>query len=392
MNPEIYLLIGILIVVIVLVVIILKQKNVLQAVIQTQLEKENQDSRHQMYQQNESMIDRFDKRVNDLVDRNRTSERESQKTFTDFQNNLSRNLNDSFDRQHKLIETRLNKIDQKVNESLSEGFDKTQKTFTNIVERLSKIDEAQKKIESLSTDIGDLQSVLTDKSARGAFGEVNLNQILKSVFGEKNDNLYRIQYTFLTGSRADAVLFTPQPLGTVAIDAKFPLENYQKMMAVAPSSLEYNNFNKLFKADVKKHIDDIAQRYIITGETSDQALMFIPAEAVFAFINAYHPDLIIHSQKKRVWLTSPTTLMSTLTTIQTIITNMERDKYAAEIQEELKLLQNEFTRYRVRWDKLTGSIERVSKEVKDINVTSEKISKRFDSIANVEYKGLETED
>ena len=238
MNPEIYLLIGILIVVIVLVVIILKQKNVLQAVIQTQLEKENQDSRHQMYQQNESMIDRFDKRVNDLVDRNRASERESQKTFTDFQNNLSRNLNDSFDRQHKLIETRLNKIDQKVNESLSEGFDKTQKTFTNIVERLSKIDEAQKKIESLSTDIGDLQSVLTDKSARGAFGEVNLNQILKSVFGEKNDNLYRIQHTFLTGSRADAVLFTPQPLGTVAIDAKFPLENYQKMMAVAPSSLE----------------------------------------------------------------------------------------------------------------------------------------------------------
>ena len=146
MNPEIYLLIGILIVVIVLIVIILKQKNVLQAVIQTQLEKENQDSRHQMYQQNESMIDRFDKRVNDLVDRNRTSERESQKTFTDFQNNLSRNLNDSFDRQHKLIETRLNKIDQKVNESLSEGFDKTQKTFTNIVERLSKIAEAQKKI------------------------------------------------------------------------------------------------------------------------------------------------------------------------------------------------------------------------------------------------------
>lgn len=389
MNEVHLILIGIIIILIILLVLILKQKESLRSVIETELEKDNQENRSLAYQQNIDMMDRFDKKVHEIIERNMNFERETNKNFGDFYRNLTRSLTESFDKQHQVIETRLNKIDQKVNESLNEGFEKTQKTFTNIVERLSKIDEAQKKIESLSTDIGDLQNVLTDKSARGAYGEVNLNQILKSVFGDKNDRVYQTQYSLTSGGRVDAVIFTPEPLGTVAIDAKFPLENYQHMMAVQPSSLEYNNFNKLFKADVKKHIDDIANKYIQPPETSNQALMFLPAEAIFAFINAYHPDLIAYSQKRRVWITSPTTLMSTLTTIQTILTNLERDKAAHEIQVQLGLLQTEFERYRTRWDNLSRSIDRVGKDVKDINITTRKITTRFDAIANVEYDPIE---
>ncbi len=387
---EIYIiLLLIILILVVLMVLILSQKKNLTQAIQTKLDQDNQENKILTYKQNIEMLEGFDKKVHEMIERNLSFERETTKNFQDFYQNLTRSLGESFDKQHQVLETRLNKIDTKVNESLEEGFEKTQKTFTNIVERLSKIDEAQKKIEALSTDIGDLQSVLTDKSARGAFGEVNLNQILKAVFGDKNDRIFRIQHQFSTGVRADAVLFTPEPLGTIAIDAKFPLENYQKMVSFPLNSLESSNYEKIFKADVRKHIDDISNKYIIHEETSDQALMFLPAEAIFAYINAYHPDLIAYSQKKRVWITSPTTLMSTLTTIQTIMTNMERDKYAKEIQNELIKLKLEFDRYRDRWDKLSGSIDRVSKEIKDINVTTQKITNRFDAISNVEYKGIE---
>ena len=149
---------------------------------------------------------------------------------------------------------------------------------------------------------------------------------------------------------------------------------------------------KLFKNDVKKHIDAIASKYIIPGVTSDQAIMFLPAEAIFAELNAYHDDIIEYAYKKRVWITSPTTLMSTLTTIEVIIKNQERDKYAKIIQEELQKLSIEFGRYRDRWDKLSRSIETVNKDVLDIHTTTEKISKRFDSINKVDIKEIETEE
>ena len=169
MNEVHLILLGIIIILIILLVLILKQKESLRSVIETELEKDNQENRSLAYQQNIDMMDRFDKKVHEIIERNMNFERETNKNFGDFYRNLTRSLTESFDKQHQVIETRLNKIDQKVNESLNEGFEKTQKTFTNIVERLSKIDEAQKKIESLSTYIGDLQNVLTDKSARGAY-------------------------------------------------------------------------------------------------------------------------------------------------------------------------------------------------------------------------------
>lgn len=306
------------------------------------------------------------------------------KEINDFKFDLNKSLNNDFNSLTDRMDNRLNLINDKVNERLDENFEKTNKTFASVLERLSKIDEAQKKIDSLSNDIVSLQSVLTDKKSRGIFGEINLKHIMSNVFGEKNDSLYKLQYAFSNGTIADCVLFAPEPLGVVAIDSKFPLENYQMMVDKTISTDDRSQAEKRFKLDLKKHIDDISNKYIIPGITSEQAIMFLPAEAIFAEINAYHSDIIDYAHKKRVWITSPTTLISTMTTIQVIIKNIERDKYASVIHKELNLLADEFKRYKERWDKLSRSIETVNKDIKDIHNTTEKITKRFDSINQVE--------
>lgn len=314
------------------------------------------------------------------------------KEMGDFKSDLSRNLNQDFSKLNEQVERRLLAVNEKVNERLDQNFEKTNKTFMNVIERLSKIDEAQKKIETLSTDIVSLQSILTDKKTRGIFGEVNLKHILTSVFGERNDSIYRLQYTLSTGVIADCVLFAPEPLGTIAIDSKFPLEHYQMMVDKKLSPDMRENYEKMFKQDMKKHIDAISSKYIIPGETADQAILFLPAEAIFAEVNAYHTDIIEYAYKKRVWITSPTTLISTLTVIEMIIKNMERDKYTSVIHEELNKLGLEFARYRERWDKLARSIQTVNKDVENVSITTEKISKKFDSINRVEVQQLEDYD
>ena len=314
------------------------------------------------------------------------------KELGEFKSGVSTNLNNDFEKLNDRIEHKLNMINDHVNEILDVNFEKTNKTFTSVLERLSKIDEAQKKIDSLSTDILSLQSILTDKKTRGIFGEVNLKHILVSVFGENNDKIYKLQYTFETGVIADCVLFAPEPLGMVAIDSKFPLDNYRLMIDKKAGIVERQNAEKNFKSDVKKHIDAIASKYIIKGVTSNQAIMFLPAEAIFAELNAYHPDIIDYAYKKRVWLASPTTLMSTLTTIELVIKNIEKDKYTSVIHEELNKLSVDFKRYKERWDKLSRSIDAVSRDANDIHITTDKISKRFDAINNVDTKKLNNSD
>lgn len=313
------------------------------------------------------------------------------KELSNFQLELIKNMNEEFDKTNEMLEYRLTVINEKVNERLDQNFNKTNRTFTSILERLSKIDEAQKKIDNLSTDIVSLQSILTDKKTRGIFGEINLNHILTSIFGENNQRIYQTQVKFPNNTIADAVIYAPKPLGTIAIDSKFPLENYRIMVDKNKTKLERNIAEKQFKIDVKKHIDAISQKYIIPGLTSSQAIMFLPAEALFAEINAYHQDIVDYANNKRVWLTSPTTLMSTLTVIQVLLKNMERDKYSEIIHEELNKLGIEFSRYKERWNKLSRSIETVNKDVENINITTDKITKRFESISNVEIKEIESQ-
>ncbi|HIS18871.1 MAG TPA: DNA recombination protein RmuC [Candidatus Coprovivens excrementavium] len=325
----------------------------------------------------------------DIVERLGKLEKSVSNDLADFKFDINKFLNDDFTKLNDKVEEKLLLINEKVNERIDQNFEKTNKTFTNILERLTKIDEAQKKIDSLSIEIVGLQNVLTDKKTRGIFGEVNLNYILSSVFGEKKSGIYDLQHEMSNGSIADSILFAPEPLGTICIDSKFPLENYERMTDKSLSQLERDAATKLFKNDVKKHIDAISTKYIIPGETADEAIMFLPAEAIFAEINAYHPELLRYSYEKKVWITGPTTLMSTLTIIQMILKNIERDKYARVIHVELNKLSREFMKYRERWDKLSRSIDTVTKDIKDINITTEKITKRFDSINSVDLSLIE---
>lgn len=366
------------IVIIILLVIIL-------IVLLKNSEKNDKDTSLHIDQKMDQLDTRIDQKLKSVEDRSMASERSIIQSLSTFQERIAT----SFLKQSESMERKLTSIDTRVSESLQDGFQKTNATFVSIVERLEKIDAAQKKIDSLSTNIVSLQDILTDKKARGAFGEVQLNQILSSIFGEKNDTLYQTQYTLPNRTRVDAVLFAPEPLGTLAIDSKFPLENYRNSINNDLDIVQRNESAKLFVHDCRKHIDDISSKYIIPGVTSDQAIMFVPAEAVFAYIHAYHPEIISYAQNKRVWLTSPTTLMSTLTTIQVILKNLEREKYAVVIHQQLSQLGEEFERYRRRWSNLATHIQTVSKDVNEINITSDKISRRFDSIANVDTESIE---
>lgn len=344
---------------------------------QQRMEKRLQDANFQLSgsfnQANERVLERYGQ-----------FERVMRDQLNQHTSMVNQQLQTDFSKLNERIEFNLLRINDKVNERLDQSFNKTNETFQNILVRLAKIDEAQKKIESLSTDIVSLQNLLSDKKSRGTFGEVQLYQIMASVFGEKNNRIYETQYKLSNGTIVDAMLHAPLPMGDLPIDSKFPLENYQRMMDRTLGEVERQMAEKQFKQDVKKHIDDIFNKYVTPQETSDQAVMFLPAEAIFAEINAYHPDLVAYSQRKRVWIVSPTTFMSTLTTIQVILNNLERDQHALVIQQELNKLGDEFKRYKERWDKLSKHIDSVSKDVKEIHITTEKIGTRFDAISNVE--------
>ena len=329
---------------------------------------------------------------NDIVDRMSKLEIDLTKEIGDFKFSFSRDLNGDFEKLSESIERKLTYINDTVNERLDKNFEKSNKTFMNVLERLTKIDAAQKKIDELSTDIVTLQNVLTDKKTRGTFGEVNLEYILNNAFGSNKSGLYETQHKFTNGYVVDALLYAPAPLGTISIDSKFPLENYQRMTDRSKTKEERLMAEKLFIQDVKKHINDIKEKYIIPGETAAEAIMFLPAEAIFAEINAYHPELITYAYNNNVWITGPTTLISTLSTISMIIKNIERDKYAKIIHEELNKLSIEFTRYKDRWDKLAKNIKAVTSSVEEINTTTDKISKRFEAINKVDLKEISHED
>ena len=338
-----YIIIGLLVVVIILLIILIakKQNN-------SEMIKELSEFKIELtkelatfkYDLNKVMLDEFIK-MNSATEKNLKSITEE---FGKFKFDLNKVIAMDFEVMNQTIEKRMNQINDKVNEKIDKNFEKTNKTFNDVLTRLTKIDEAQKNIDDLSKDIINLQSVLTDKKTRGTFGEVNLNYILTSVFGEKKV-VYDIQHKMPNGSIADAILFAPEPLGTICIDSKFPLENYERMTDKTLSKAERELAEKMFKTDVKKHIDAIGDKYIINGVTSDEAIMFMPAEAVFAELNAYHPDLLKYAYERKVWICGPTTLMSTLSTIGMILKNIERDKYTQVIHDELNKLGVEFKRY-----------------------------------------------
>ncbi len=328
-----------------------------------------------------SSTELFLAKIRDLL---KDSEHKNSKELFEFSQKIQNSQNDNFDKLSEKVQNRLDKLTLKIETNLNESFKQTNNTFQNIIERLSRIDEAQKQINQIGSSVTSLQDILTDKKSRGIFGEVQLSQVLNSIFGV-NDKIYKQQFKLSNDSLCDAILFLPQPLGSICIDSKFPLENYLRMTNKKSSDSYREEAEKEFKRNLKKHIDDIAKKYIIVNETAHQAILFLPAEAIFAEVHAYHQDLIEYAQQKKVWISSPTTMMATLTTIQVLLNEQERDKFAELIHQELNLLAHEFERYKQRWDKLSGHIENVSKDVRDIHITTGKISTRFEKISDVKF-------
>ena len=241
-------------------------------------------------------------------------------------------------------DTRLEQISGKVSERLDEGFKKTNDTFTQVMARLATIDEAQKKIDGLTTNVVSLQELLGDKRSRGAFGEVQLETLVRNILPHNPvQPVYAMQHKFSNGTRVDCALFLPEPTGTVAVDSKFPLENYQRMYDKRLSETEQAVAERQFKLDVKKHVDDISSKYIIPHETSDGAVMFVPAEAVFAEIHGYHQDIVDYAMQKRVWIVSPTTMMAILNTARAVIKDVETRKQGHIIKDSLAKLAQDFS-------------------------------------------------
>lgn len=282
----------------------------------------------------------------------------------------------------KSTDKRLEEIGGKVNERLEEGFKKTNDTFANVMARLATIDEAQKKLDGLTTNVVSLQQLLGDKKSRGAFGEMQLEQIIRNMLPETS---FEFQYGFSYAGHqviADCVLKLPEPVGLIAVDSKFPLENYERLISDGPDKVS----PAVFKADIRRHVEAISSKYIIPGVTSDGAMMFVPAEAVFAEIHAHHRDVVEFAQNKRVWIVSPTTLMAVLNTVRAVLKDVETRKQIHIIQDELGKLGKEFGRFDERMRKLADHIRQANKDVDDVAITSKKISDRFASIEKVELE------
>jgi len=281
------------------------------------------------------------------------------------------------------IDERLDQISGKVSERLDEGFKKTNETFVNVMTRLATIDEAQKKIESLTGSVVSLQELLGDKRARGAFGEVQLEALVRNVLPT---SAFEMQATLSNGTRADCVLTLPPPTGKVAVDSKFPLENYHRMFDPETNEVDYTLAQKQFKADIKKHVDAISDKYIIAGETSDGAVMFVPAEAVFAEIHAHHPEVVEYAIGRRVWIVSPTTLMAVLNTARAVLKDVETRQQIHVIKDALARLSVEFGRFDDRMRDLAKHIRQAHEDMEKVQVTSGKISQRFAQIEGVELE------
>jgi DNA recombination protein RmuC len=287
----------------------------------------------------------------------------------------------SNDQIQETLHKRLTEISGQVETRLNKGFEKTNETFTDVVKRLALIDEAQKKITELSSSVVSLQEVLNDKRSRGAFGEA---QMMLQVRNALPEDCFAEQYKLSNGTRVDCMLFLPEPTGHLAIDAKFPLDSYKTMMNPDATQVDRVNAERQFKQDIKKHINDIAEKYIIPGETSDGALMFIPAEAVFAEIHAHQAELVEEAQRRRVWMVSPTTMMAVLTTARAVLKDSATRKQVHLIQEHLIRLSGDFNRFGKRMENLSKHIQQANKDVEEVNTSARKISSRFEKIEKVE--------
>jgi DNA recombination protein RmuC len=284
------------------------------------------------------------------------------------------------------VERSLREQEQALGKVVAERLDRTEKATGEIVtdlrERLVRIDEAQKKIGELSTQVVSLQEVLSNKQARGAFGEVQLNDLVQSALPPQ---AYDFQYTLTSGARVDCLLRLPNPPGPIAIDAKFPLESYSVLRAVAAGDAPALALaQRSFQLAIRKHIADIRDKYIVPGETAESALMFLPSEAVYAELHANFTGLVEESYRARVWIVSPTTMMATLNTVRAVLKDVRMREQAGEIQKAVGLLLGDVKRLDERVDNLKKHFAQTEKDLREIDTSTSSITRRGERIQTVD--------
>ena len=304
-----------------------------------------------------------------------------------FQTNITESLNKRFDALNEQMTNRLNDINKKVDEKLQEGFKGTSESMAQVRERLQAIDDAQKNIESLSKDVVSLKNVLEGNQSRGKYGEYQLSMVLHNVFGD-TIGCYEEQYTMKKVKdgddvRADAVVFMPEPNKMIAIDSKFPFQDYKRIFD-AQSEEEKETLKRDFAAAVKKHITAIKEKYIVENKTAPEAMMFIPNDGVFAFVHHDLQDVVEYAREKRVILTSPSTLPPILVTINMVRIDAERAKNAKEISKQLARFGKDFEMFGREWDTLSRQLETATKSREKLDSRVSKITGKFDSISSAE--------
>src|SRR5476649_2545642 len=280
------------------------------------------------------------------------------------------------------VEQSLREQERALTAVVSERLDRTEKATGQIVtdlrERLVRIDEAQKKIGDLSTQVVSLQEVLSNKQARGAFGEVQLNDLVQNALPPQ---AYEFQSTLSSGARVDCLLRLPNPPGSIAIDAKFPLESYRLLRAVeAGDAAGLLAAQRAFQQAMRKHIGDIRDKYILPGETAESALLFLPSEAIYAELHANFSGIVDESYKARVWIVSPTTMMATLNTVRAVLKDVQMREQAGEIQKTVGLLLDDVKRLDERVEKLRTHFGQTEKDLRDIETSTDRITKRGERI------------
>ena len=283
---------------------------------------------------------------------------------------------------NRTLAERLDKVSQRMGDSLEKGSKNTTDALGELKVRLAVIDEAQKNITDLSGQMVGLQDILSNKQARGAFGEIQLNDLVSNILPP---NAYDFQAQMSNGKRADCLIKLPNPPGPIVVDAKFPLESYH-LLRGAENDEQFRKAASRFRADILKHVKDISEKYIINGETAESALMFLPSEAVYAELHANFSDVVEKSYRARVWIVSPTTLMATLNTVRAILKDVRMREQAGVIQKEVTILMDDVGRLDDRVEKLHIHFQRAEKDISAIKTSTRKITSRAERIEGLQLQ------
>lgn len=288
----------------------------------------------------------------------------------------------------QLMERRLSEVQERMNENLQGASRRTAHSLGELQQRLQVIDKAQENITKLSGDVLSLQDILSNKQTRGAFGEIQLNDIVSKALPKDS---YTLQATLSNGKRADCLIHLPNPPGPIVVDAKFPLEGYEALRA-AETQEQLTRAAQQLRLSVRKHIRDIAEKYILEGETADGALMFLPSEAIYAELHANFPEVVREGFNHRVWIVSPTTCMATLNTMRAILKDARMREQASAIRRELHLLNADVERLGTRVENLDRHFGQAAKDISEIKISSEKAGKRARRLDNFDFEELAQDD